>query len=560
MSSSGSVNQPGSSLVIIGPDVISTSAESTTSIPIENVSANYNAGNLDHSTDSYPSSESIADDPEQDLVSGDEYESDEEFEEDFRKRILNSPDDDSIMSIKYPVKIRTNKLSSGSFKDVYVKIRLGNPHEHNDPTKQNHTGTTRSNRHGKPEKHQDGNYSLGEYQHSQNNELIEYQRYGLKVDKTKKIKPDSSGVYPVTFSDYDFHYGFKRDADGNLLKDSDACVKVTKYEGYTVKCENTSDLIELKMSVKYRDVKILFVGDEVQLWEPSFYQGNFRDINIEDTTLSREEYEEVALINQYLAKNYKNLLREGYIKFTVKNDVPIDIGSHSRIALRTTILPPPKDDSLYVKEFVSPYTYSVSVEPEAIREIFYSGVWGNPDRNVMNQVDIIFGPILKVIKKSPVSLNIAAPIGGVKRNTNTLPVNTTSFGDDVNGEYSNDEQLIGNPITSTATVLQAAGKATIRFVPVVFSKGSKLVSTGAGKVSALVSKGTGKITGAASKGGSKATGVADKAKAKPDNFGQFLLKNPALITLGGAGVTAAGLTTATAIQVTSDSKKMKSFK
>lgn len=196
------------------------------------------------------------------------------------------------------------------------------------------------------------------------------------------------------------------------------------------------------MYVKPRYINVLFAGDEVQLWEPKFYQGNFREILIEDTSLTAEEYEEVATINQYLSKNYHDLLQEGYVKFTVKNDTSVETKSHWSIQLRTTINPPPKGHRLYVKEFITPYTFSTAVPPEAIREVFYTGIWGNPDRNVMNQIDIQFGPILKVLKKSSLS-KISTAFGGVSGDPNAKSVDYSSDKSTLPGGGSDDNDLNG---------------------------------------------------------------------------------------------------------------------
>lgn len=130
-----------------------------------------------------------------------------------------------------------------------------------------------------------------------------------------------------------------------------------------------------------------------------------------------------------------------------------------------------------------------------------------------------------------------------------------SMGNSLMKNVNNINRLV-DAITSAVTVLQAAGKATVRFIPVVFEKGGKLVSGGVGKVGGVITK----VGGKGGKITSGTTGAIDKVKDKASNVGTFLLKNPAIIGLGGTAVTAGGLTAATVIQVNSDSKKTKGSK
>lgn len=124
----------------------------------------------------------------------------------FRKRIINSPDDDDILLALYPVKIRTNKLYNRSFKDVFVKLSLD---DHHDADKKRKLSNSRQR--GKDARQREVTYSLGEYQHLKDREMAEYPNYGIIGSRIKKVKPDDKDVYPVSFSDFDFYYAFERD-------------------------------------------------------------------------------------------------------------------------------------------------------------------------------------------------------------------------------------------------------------------------------------------------------------------------------------------------------------
>jgi hypothetical protein len=279
----------------------------------------------------------------------------------------------------------------------------------------------------------------------------------------------------------------------------DQMVKLYKTSGFHVRGFESEQVLQMSLLVNRDAVVVFFNGDQVSLFEVSFFSKSYAEIQQEDTGFSLDKYNALLEINETLRNGFSKFYEHSQVVFTALETVNLDVSFDSDIALRV---------SVQIDDEGKVFNFDVKVHAAAIEDIFMSGAWGNPFEIFFQQVSVVLGPV--------VDINV--------QSSNEFDEKTRPSND----HFKEGQQKIGVNVSGVVTGGIAAARSTVRYIPAA--------AKGAGKI---ISKIPAKLRG------KKIPSPAGAAAS----LGGAIKKNLAAPPVVAAAITTAGLAGSTAILV-----------